>query len=212
MLTRNEHPLGLRRHNWRHARAWRVRGVSCGATSSTSARISYWMWGSRMLVRSAVATVTPLRMRRSFCAAPPRPPPAHEAARKAGPRWCVTYPPAAPATPEKPFWADAIGMAGFGLVGLQWLMSDMLHLRAVALASSTSMILYNMRAVGKPLVDTTLRTRTLALTAREGGLRGGLRGGAPLQAAGAAPVLRGWGWATRGGDNTRGGLRGILSA
>ena len=69
----------------------------------------------------------------------------------------MTYPPVAPATPEKPFWADAIGMAGFGLVGLQWLMSDMLHLRAVALASSTSMILYNMRAVGKPLVDKTLR-------------------------------------------------------
>ena len=125
---------------------------------------SNWMWGSRLLVRSAVATVqshrsATLHMRRSFCAAPPRPPPAHEAARKAGenPRWCVTYPPVAPATPEKPFWADAIGMAGFGLVGLQWLMSDMLHLRAVALASSTSMILYNMRAVGKPLVDKTLR-------------------------------------------------------
>ena len=78
----------------------------------------------------------------------------------------MTYPPATPAAPEKPFWADAIGMAGFGLVGLQWLMSDMLHLRAVALASSTSMILYNMRAVGKPLVDKTLRnpnpTPTLA--------------------------------------------------
>ena len=130
---------------------------------------SNWMWGSRLLVRSAVATVqsrsATLHMRRSFCAAPPRPPPAHEAARKAGdnPRWCVTYPPAAPATPEKPFWADAIGMAGFGLVGLQWLMSDMLHLRAVALASSTSMILYNMRAVGKPLVGETLRTLALAL-------------------------------------------------
>ena len=127
-----------------------------------------WMWGSRVLVRSAVATVqsrtATLRMRRSFCASPP-PPPAHEAALKAGenPRWCVTYPPATPAAPEKPFWADAIGMAGFGLVGLQWLMSDMLHLRAVALASSTSMILYNMRAVGKPLVGETLRTLALAL-------------------------------------------------
>ena len=58
---------------------------------------------------------------------------------------------APPVAHEKPFWADAVGLAGFGLIGLQWLMSDMLTLRTVAIASSASMILYNMRAVAKPL-------------------------------------------------------------
>ena len=137
------------------------------------------MWGSRVIAATIRSRSATLRMRRSFCVAPPpQPPPAHAAARsarwagEASPRWCVTYPPAAP---EKPFWADAIGMVGFGLIGLQWLMSDMLTLRAVAIASSTSMILYNMRAVARPLwipvcanvVFIAINSVQIAITLRE---------------------------------------------
>ena len=113
----------------------------------------------RLLIRSTAAERTnlrtTLRARRTLCTAPPpQPPPAHGAGRGARdtttPYWCVTYPPAA-AAHEKPFWADAVGVVGFGLIGLQWLMSDMLTLRTFAIASSASMILYNMRAVAKPL-------------------------------------------------------------
>ncbi|KAL1524904.1 hypothetical protein AB1Y20_019782 [Prymnesium parvum] len=52
---------------------------------------------------------------------------------------------------QKPAWADVVGCVGFGLIGLQWMMSDMLSLRAVAIVSSTSMVLYNLRAVARPL-------------------------------------------------------------
>ena len=55
---------------------------------------------------------------------------------------------APPVAHEKPFWADAVGLAGFGLIGLQWLMSDMLTLRTVAIVVAAAVRFRRMATGG----------------------------------------------------------------
>lgn len=50
-----------------------------------------------------------------------------------------------------PWWTGGVGTAGFMLIGMQWLVNDMLALRGVAIAGSGAMILYNLVAAGRPL-------------------------------------------------------------
>lgn len=60
-------------------------------------------------------------------------------------------PPSATVLPVRSWWADAVGLFGFCLIGVQWMMDDMLTLRTVGIGSSVCMVLFNMTAAGKPL-------------------------------------------------------------
>lgn len=51
----------------------------------------------------------------------------------------------------RPPWFHLVGAAGFVLVAVQWCMTDLLTLRAIAVLSSLSFIVYNLYAVRPPL-------------------------------------------------------------
>jgi hypothetical protein len=53
--------------------------------------------------------------------------------------------------PAQSWWGDAIGLFGFCLIGVQWMMEDMLTLRTVGVGSSLCMVCFNMTAAGRPL-------------------------------------------------------------
>lgn len=54
---------------------------------------------------------------------------------------------------SQPHWVwRGIGALGFGLVGVQWMMEDILPLRLVAVGSSLAFICYNLKAVTPPLM------------------------------------------------------------
>ncbi|KAJ1618138.1 hypothetical protein T492DRAFT_892536 [Pavlovales sp. CCMP2436] len=75
------------------------------------------------------------------------------------PRWhltrrlfsCAGDTPAS-ALPAPPTWYHVVGLTGFVLVGVQWLMTDLLSLRLVAMCSSLLFIVYNLKAVRPPLL------------------------------------------------------------
>mmetsp|Transcript_24970 Transcript_24970/g.57745 ORF Transcript_24970/g.57745 Transcript_24970/m.57745 type:complete len:500 (+) Transcript_24970:49-1548(+) len=57
-----------------------------------------------------------------------------------------------PQLPAPPTWYHVVGLTGFVLVGVQWLMTDLLSLRLVAMCSSLLFIVYNLKAVRPPLL------------------------------------------------------------
>ena len=76
----------------------------------------------------------------------------HDAARSLCARSSLgSQPPSATVVLSRPWWADAVGLIGFCLIGVQWMMDDMLTLRAVGVGSSLCMVGFNLAAAGRPL-------------------------------------------------------------